>query len=86
MPVGLSFPERFRGLTTRGLMNVLMKTYIKVDNVPNDRHPPEGGGRLKSFRYMDSRLRGNDAHNEPIVKTNYEICSMSMRFFGDGIL
>ena len=72
-PVSLPFPESFRGLTTRGLMNVLIKTYIKVDNIPNDRHPREGGGPLKSFRYMDSRLRGNDARNEP------------KRFFEDGI-
>jgi|WetSurMetagenome_2_1015567.scaffolds.fasta_scaffold286242_2 hypothetical protein len=67
-------------MTTRGFVNVLIKTYLKIGNISNDCHPREGGGPLKFLGNMDSRLRENDAPNEPIGLIDYEIGSGSLRF------
>jgi hypothetical protein len=36
------------------------RTYLKINNSSDYRHPRAGGGSLKALKDMDSRLRGND--------------------------
>jgi prepilin-type N-terminal cleavage/methylation domain-containing protein len=49
----------------------MLRTYLKIVMSERIRHPREGGGPLKAFEKMDSRLRGNDR-----IK-----CSISSRGF-----
>ena len=51
----------------------MIRTYLNVDNIPNDRHPREGGGPLKTLKKMDSRLRGNDVDLQTCSGRNFEI-------------
>ena len=39
----------------------ITRTYLKINESANNRHPREGGGPRISLKCMDSRLRGNDA-------------------------
>jgi hypothetical protein len=66
------------------MMKKVLRTYCKIGNISDDRHPREGGGLLKFIKNLDSRLRGNDALSGPMIKMSFEISSEHIFSILDG--
>ena len=56
------------------MLKKVLRTYCKIGNISNDRHPRISGGPFN----LDSRLLGNDAPRGLMMKMNIEISSKHM--------
>jgi hypothetical protein len=50
-----------------------IRTYLKIKKSSSYRHPRAGGDPIKTMKYMDSRLRGNDARAKEALATRRQV-------------